>query len=394
MQIHADSTLIEAARRIAPVIREHADEAERERRLSPPVLAALQDTGLLRMCTPRSLGGLEVDPLTRALVIERISQHDTVAGWTLANPLDWAYQCARLPDAGAEEIYSRGANIVIAAQFGRPMQAAPVQDGYRITGRAPFVSNCHDANWIATSAAVIAGDQTRPVDEGEPELVMVYLPRESCQVIDTWHVMGMCGTGSNDVAVTDVFVPTVRTFPIVPEFTPGSHYRGPLYRFSLIGIVASNLPPLVLAVARRAIDEVSALAQGKVPVARSNPLRERASAQAKLAQAEAVLRAGRILLYDTLSEAWQATVAGETLSLKQKADVLLAMTHAVQSAVQAVELMYRVAGTSGVYTRSPLERYFRDVHILRHHAFGAETRYETVGQVYLGLPPDFPLVAF
>jgi indole-3-acetate monooxygenase len=223
---------------------------------------------------------------------------------------------------------------------------------------------------------------------------LTWFARESCQVIDTWHVMGMRGTGSNDVAVTDVFVPTTRTFPLVPEFTPGSHYQGPLYRFPLVGIVATNLPPLVLAVARRAIEEVSALAQGKVPVAASTMLRERASAQAKLAQAEASLRAGRLFLYDTLSDTWEATVAGEPLSLRHKADVLLAMTHAVQSAVQAVELMYRMAGTSGVYTRSPLERYFRDVQVLRHHAFGAETRYETVGQVYLGLPPDFPVLAF
>ena len=393
MQIHADTTLIEAARRIAPVIREHNQEAERERRLSPPVLAALHEAGLLRMFTPRSLGGLETDPLTRALVTEEISGHDTAAGWTLFNPLDWAYLCARLPDEGAEEIYGRGTNVVIAAQFGRPMQAAPVQGGYRITGRAPFVSNCHDANWIATSA-VIAGDQTRPDDKGEPALVMVYLPRESCQVIDTWHVIGMRGTGSNDVAVTDVFVPTARTFPIVPEFTPGSHYRGPLYRFPIIGISASSLPPLILAVARRAIDEVSTLAQGKVPVARSTPLRERASAQAKLARAEAALRAGRVLLYDTLSEAWQATVAGDALSLRQKADLLLAMTHAVSSAAEAVELMYSAAGTSGIYTTSPLERCFRDVQVLKHHTFGAETRYETVGQVYLGLPPDFPFVVF
>jgi alkylation response protein AidB-like acyl-CoA dehydrogenase len=168
----------------------------------------------------------------------------------------------------------------------------------------------------------------------------------------------------------------------------------PLYRFPLVGIVASNLPPLLLAVARRAIEEVTALAQGKVPVAASTVLRERASARAKLAQAEAILRAGRMFLYDTLSETWAATIAGEPLSLRHKADVLLAMTHAVQSAVQAVELMYRMAGTSGVYTRSPLERYFRDVQVLRHHAFGAETRYETVGQVYLGLPPDFPVLAF
>jgi alkylation response protein AidB-like acyl-CoA dehydrogenase len=392
MQLPTDATLIEAARRIAPVIREHNQEAERERCLSPPVLAALQDAGLLRMCTPRSLGGLEADPLTRALVIEEISGHDSAAGWTLANPLDWAYLCARLPDQGAEEIYARGANVVIAAQFGRPMQATPVEGGYRITGRAPFVSNCHDANWIATTAAVMAGDQSRA--DRESEAVMAYLPRESCQVIDTWHVMGMRGTGSNDIAVTDVFVPRARTFPFMPEFIPGSHYQGPLYRFPLIGVVASNLPPLVLAVARRAIEEVSALAQGKVPVTANTLLRERSSAQAKLAQAEAVLRAGRALLYDTLSDTWQATLAGKTFSLTQKADVLLAMTYAVSSAVKAVELMYSVAGTSGIYTRNPLERYFRDVQVLRHHAFGAETRYETVGQVYLGLPPDFPALAF
>ena len=223
---------------------------------------------------------------------------------------------------------------------------------------------------------------------------MVYLPRESCEIIDTWHVMGMRGTGSDDVAVTDVFVPTARTFSVTPEFTPGSHYRGPLYRFPIIGVLASNLPPLLLAVGRRAIDEVATLAQAKVPVARSTLLRERASAQAKLARAEAILRAGRLLLCDTLSEAWQAALAGETFSLRQKADLLLATAHAVSSAVEAVELMYSVAGTSGIYTKSPLERYFRDVQVLKHHAFGAESRYETVGQVYFGLPPDFPFVAF
>jgi len=80
MQLDADSTLLEAARRIAPVIREHNQDSERERRLSPPVLAALHEAGLLRICTPPSLGGLEADPVTRALVIEEISAHDTATG--------------------------------------------------------------------------------------------------------------------------------------------------------------------------------------------------------------------------------------------------------------------------------------------------------------------------
>jgi indole-3-acetate monooxygenase len=87
-RMHADTTLIDAARHTVPVIREYHAEAERARRLSPTVWAALHDAGVLRLCTPRSLGGLDVDPITRALVIEEISGHDAAAGWTLANPLD------------------------------------------------------------------------------------------------------------------------------------------------------------------------------------------------------------------------------------------------------------------------------------------------------------------
>ena len=107
MHWEADTSLIDAAREIAPIIQKHNEETERERRLSRPVLTALRETGLLRMSTPRSLGGLETDPITRALVVEEISRHDSAAGWTLENPLDWAFFCARLPDEGAEEIYSQ-----------------------------------------------------------------------------------------------------------------------------------------------------------------------------------------------------------------------------------------------------------------------------------------------
>ena len=87
-----------------------------------PVLKALRETGLLRMTTPRSLGGLETDPVTRALVGRGDRSPRLCCGWTLENPLDWAFFCARLPDEGAEEIYSRGADILIAAQFGRPLK--------------------------------------------------------------------------------------------------------------------------------------------------------------------------------------------------------------------------------------------------------------------------------
>jgi alkylation response protein AidB-like acyl-CoA dehydrogenase len=282
MQWEPDASLLDTAREIAPIVREHSQEAEKERRLSQPVLRALRETGLLRMTTPRSLGGLETDPVTRALVGEEIGRHDSAAAWTLENPLDWAFFCCRLPDEGAEEIYSRGADILIAAQFGRPLKATSTNGGYRISGRAPFVSNCYDADWISSTVLV-------DVDESageEPETRMVYFPSEECEIIDTWDVMGMRGTGSNDISVTDVYVPKSRTFPMVPDFEPGSHYRGPLYRLPLVGAAASGIPTPMLGVARRALDEVTELARNKTPVASSGLLKERASAQVQLGRAE------------------------------------------------------------------------------------------------------------
>jgi alkylation response protein AidB-like acyl-CoA dehydrogenase len=384
MKWEADTSLVEAARQLAPVIREHAQEAEQERRLSRPVLAALRGAGLLRMFVPRSLGGLEATPITRALVVEELSAHDTAVGWTLENPLDWAYLCARLPDRGAEEIYGGGADIVIAAQYGRPLNATSTHGGYRISGRAPLFSNCYDADWIA-STAIVDGDRESPV--------MVYLPGAKCEVLDTWDAMGMRGTGSHDVSVTDVQVPKYRTFWMAPEFEIGSHYQGPLYRFPLPGIAATGIPTVLLGAARKALDEVTKLALTKTPVASPSTLKERPSAQAKVAKAEAVLRSGRLLLYDTVSEAWRVSVEGGTHSMQQRADLLLAMTHAMSCAVEAVELACGIAGTTAFRASSPFERWFRDAQTLKHHAFAAEGRYETVGKVYFGLPPDFPATA-
>lgn len=387
-----DTSLLDTARAIAPIIREHSKEGDQQRRLPRPVLDALRESGLLRMMTPRSLGGLETDPITRILVAEEIGRHDSAAAWTLENPLDWAFFCCRLPDEGVEEIYGSGPDVLIAAQFGRPLSAASAAGGYRVSGRAPFVSNCYDADWIS-STVVVDADRGAHAG-GEPEMRMVYFPRAECEIIDTWDVMGMRGTGSNDISVNDVYVPASRTFPMVPEFEPGSRYRGPLYRLPVVGVAATGIPTPMLGVARRALDEVAELAATKTPVTSSAPLKERASAQLKLGQAEAILRSGRLLLLETVGEAWQRCIDGEPHSLAQRAELLLAMAHAMSSAVQAVDLACSIAGTTAFRATHPLERCFRDTQTMRHHVFASEARYGTFGQVRLGVPADFPVIAF
>jgi indole-3-acetate monooxygenase len=245
---------------------------------------------------------------------------------------------------------------------------------------------------VVVIGLVMDGDQPRTID-GVPQAVGAVLRTDECQILDTWHSLGMRGTDSSDVCVADVFVPASRTYRVVAEFEPGPHYSGPIYRTPAM-VVVGLIAPLFLAMARGAIEELRTLAERKTPFASTTPLRERASAQGKLGWAEAAVCSARAFLDQTLEQAWQRTLAGEPSSLRQKAELLLASVHAASSAAKVVELMYGAAGTSAIYARSPLERHFRDVQTLKQHGFLSESRYETAGQVYFGLSPDLAFVAF
>ena len=384
---------LEAARELGPLIREHAPQAERDRKLSPAVLEAMADAGLQSLYVPESLGGGEVDPVTYARVAETIAGFDSAAGWALQAGNSMAWWAARLPDEGAEEIYAHGPTALIAGAFHPPLPTTEVEGGFRVTGRAPLASNIRDADHVFLSGIVMDGDEPK-MEGGAPLLVQLILRPDQIQVIDTWHALGMRGTDSNDVAVEDAFVPEARTFPIVPDFAPGRHYQGPLYRFPGVGILVTIFAPVMLAVGRAAIAEFRKLALEKTPFGSKVTLRERPSTQEALARSEATLRAARALFYETVESAWNRTLAGRSASLDEKADLLLAGAHVATAMVEVTDRMHRLAGTSGIYAGSPLERHFRDAQTLRQHGFTSESRYQTAGQVQLGVSPEFALVHF
>jgi indole-3-acetate monooxygenase len=385
--------LIEVARTLGPLIREHSDGAERDRRLSKPVHEALTAAGLQRILTPRSLGGWELDPVACARVVEEVAHFDSAAGWALQAANINVWWAARLPDEGVEEIYGANADTMMAAAFHPPQQATEVPGGFRVTGRAPLASNVHDCEWILLSAFVMDGDRPRMTEHG-PVMVAMILRTAEVEIIDTWYTLGMRGTDSNDVAFTDVFVPTQRTFPLVPPFTPGRHFNGPLYRFPAGGIIALFTGAILMATARNAISEFRELAQKKMPFGSMKTLRDRGTVQSSLAEAEATLRSAHAFFYEALSESWERTLAGTPHTLEQRGDLLLSAIHAARASADVTDVIHRLAGTTGIYTRSRLDRYFRDAHTLRHHGFVSENKLEAVGQIYLGLEPDFPLIAF
>lgn len=388
-----DEPLLSRARALEPIIRENADATERDRRLARPVLEAMRAAGLFRMFTPRSLGGLEADPVTVARVAEEIAGFDSAAGWALQAGNTGAWWAARFPEAGVAELFAHGPDLLIAASFSPPHRAEEVPGGYRFTGRGPLASTIHDAPWLMMTGIVFDGEQPRTTPVG-PAIVAVILRTSEVEIVDTWHSLGMRGTDSNDVAADGVFVPASRSALVAPVFEPGAHFGGPLYRLPALAAVDVVIAPVALAIARGAITALRELTDRKTPLGATRTLRHRAAVQSAVADGEARLRSARLLFYDTLAATWQRAVAGVAVTLEQRADLMLACTHAVRTAAQVVDLMHRVGGTSGVYARNPLERHLRDALTVRHHGFLAESRLETVGQVYLGLEPEFAMVAF
>jgi indole-3-acetate monooxygenase len=389
-----DESLVAVAREIGPIIREHAPEAERERRLSAPVIEALDRNGLTKMFLPRSLGGRETDPVTCMRVVEEIASQDAVAGWLLmvANSAAWTF--SGFPEKTVESIVADPDHWLTAAAIQPPVAAHEAPGGFRLSGRRPFASGVSSASFLIVTAMVMDGEQPRMTEAG-PQIFVALLKASDIEIVDTWRGLGLRGSNSNDVLLKDVFVPVSHTFPMRPGFPPNRHCQGPLYRMPVMAAaVAPLIPPIALAVARNAIEEVKALSSKRVPMASMVPLRDRGVAQARLGRAEAMLKAARTLAYDSLTETWERTLAGGTSTLQQKADVMLAGAQAAQTGAEVVDMMFTSGGSSAVFDSHPLQKLFRDSQVIRQHGFVCAARYETYGQVAMGLEPDLPFLHF
>lgn len=387
----ATATLLDpvaAAAGIGPTLRQHAARADTEARLPAESVRALRDAGFLRLYVPRTLGGAEVDPVTYARAQEELARHDAAAGWLLQAAGSSAWWCSRLPDETVAEIYAGGPDQLLSVSFPVPMEAVRTDGGFRLSGQRAFASNVSDASWIWVTAA--SADET--VD-GQPVTRAAFFPAPEARIVPTWDTIGMRGTDSNDVALDGLFVPERRTFRIGFDHTPGPRYDGPLYRAAAMVLVASYIPAVALGIARAALDEVVALVGDKVPFASTARLRNRAVAQSKLGRAEGGLRAARTFLYDRIGHGWERARAGGELTLEEKAEVLLAAVQSIEAAVAAVDAAFSMAGTTAIRRGCRLEQHLRDISVLKQQGFVSESRFETVGQVLLGLPPDLGFVA-
>ncbi|MGH2406191.1 MAG: acyl-CoA dehydrogenase family protein, partial [bacterium] len=237
--------------------------------------------------------------------------------------------------------------------------------------------------WLACACMVRTDDAAV-----EPEQRMVMLPASQVAIIDTWNVSGLRGTGSHDIAVKDALAPADCSYSI----SHGAPLQpGPLYGFSLMGLLSVCLASVALGLGRAALDEIKEMAPKKTPVGRRKPLSEWTVAQVALAEAEASLRAGRAFLFDAARDMWDVLEKGRQPSPQQRAIVRLSASQAVRGAVRAVDIAYDFGGGSSIYETSRLQRQFRDIHTLTQHVMVGPSSMEAAGRVLLGLevPPGF-----
>jgi alkylation response protein AidB-like acyl-CoA dehydrogenase len=390
VRVPAES-LLDAVRQLEPIIRRHADEAEGARRLPDAVVHAMREVGLYRLWRPKAFGGLEVDPMSAFRVFEELARIDSAAAWNLQISCASDSFGAWFSDEGAREIFG-DREAILAGGFFPPRRAVPVDGGYRVTGQTPFVSGAHQCRWVAGLSNVFEADAVRLAENGAPVTLITFCRAEEVQILDTWHTLGMRGTGSNDVVMTDVFVPERRTALLAPLEKPGSAYQGPLYRFTIWASVAA-LAPIATGIARAAIDDLIDFATKKTPSYTAKTLRDRSVVQSQVAQAEAKLGAARAYLYESLQQVWDGAVEGQTITGQHKIKVQLAATHAVVASAEVVDLVHAAAGTTAIRNEHRLQRHFRDVHTITQHGFISASRYESAGQLLLGLNSDWPFFA-
>lgn len=379
--------LLEVARDLAPLVREHALRGERERRLPEPVARAFAESGIFRMCRPRSLGGLELDPLAMLEVVEELSRVDGAAGWCAMIHGAGAAFDAYIPLEGARAMYAdpRAVTGGVLAPAGRAVQ---VDGGYRISGRWSIASGCHHCDWLGGTAVVFDGEAPRMGPMGMPETIVPMFAKSDCTIIDTWDVAGLAGTGSHDFAVEGAFVPTERVIRLMaPPF-----HDGPLFRFPFFGFLATSIASVALGIARAALDELYQVARTKTPFRMTSTLATRPSAQLAAAEAEAALGAGRAFLVESVRDVWNDVVAGKQPTVEQRLRIRLAATHATKSAVRAVDEAFTAGGASALYAKSPLQRCFRDVHTVTQHFWVAPPTHEQHGRILLGAEPDAPML--
>jgi len=378
-----DPPLIERAQAIAQQVSARGEEFASAGTLAGDVVEELRTARLFAMAMPRELGGLQTSMTTIAEVIAELAYGDASTAWTAligntAAFLSW------LDPAVARTIVADDRDLVLAGSMAPTGRATVTDRAYLLNGRWPFASGSRHADWMIGGFVVHDGDRPVITAAGTPEMRIGFFPAASATIDPTWDVIGLAGTGSNDIIAGDLTV--AAEYTAVPyAATPA--VVSPLTMLSPYNILMVLFAGVPLGVARRALDELFSLAGTKRRPGQDGSFRDDPVVSDFAMSAEPALRAARLLVLDTFAGTEQRLQKGDDLAPRDRAAVAAVVMHAMRVGRDITAQAYRLGGTTATSRTHPLRRCHHDLAAAAQHiAFGTDLR-RRVGQSLLGAPP-------
>jgi alkylation response protein AidB-like acyl-CoA dehydrogenase len=366
---------------LAPMVARLTPDIERGRRLPAELVSALRSARIYGMLVPRRYGGLELDPLSAFQAVAALARLDGSVGWNAMIGHIGAIMPFLATPTLCEQIYHDGHDHIMAGS-GQPVGTAErVPGGWQVTGVWPFASGCQNAEWIGGACVMMEGGSPIDASHGPgPMIRLCFMPAEHWEIRDTWHTLGLKGTGSHHVALTNVFVPDENflEFPFGTSFAPDPIFG----KFPEVLLLAHAA--LAVGIAEGAIMDLVELAgTGVKQLFMTTSLVETERFKEGLARLDAELMAARALLEVEITRVWQNPRRSEAKDLAGVGEQLQAAVWITSACVRVAEGCFELAGSGAVYESSPLQRRVRDLRVAAQHAAVSPRHYVTAGAAVL-----------
>lgn len=375
--------LLSVARSLRPVVEAEADAVDNQISMTQPVIEALAKSGLNHILLPKELGGLEADIDTALDVFEEVAHQDGAVGWVfMANATATAF-ASMFDPAVARPMLDGRPEAVLCGQFVSRGKARRVEGGFEVTGRFQFGSGITRATWVGGGALIRDADGNLELNEaGVPAVVAFVVPAESVEITGNWDVMGLRGTGSYDYTIPEQFVEEGRTFWL---FDCQPRCGGAMYQLGSVAFSGIGHAAWALGVARRALDEIQAIAMAGRARIGGTAMRDEQVFQRAFAENTLALRAARLLVHDTIGEIVRRLEGGEPMSMQIQHELVSAVTYQTRVCMDIVEFAYMASGSAGLRNPSILQRCFRDMCVGAQHLYVDPRTFDAMGKGLLGL---------
>lgn len=374
---------VAAAAAIAETLRSHTDQGESDRRTTPQSVQAMKQAKLARILTPAAFGGHELSPSAQFHACMELGRSCSASSWVLMVCAAHTFVVARYSDQCRTEVFDGDPDVLIPGTLAPQGTARPVDGGVVVNGRWQFGSAIDHGPWVLLGAA---GEKV--ADGKTPPPVHVVVPRDQIEVLDTWHTLGMRGSGSSDLVATELFVPAYRVMPTMPLFN--GTFDGdaePLYRLPVMGTLASMLAGTVVGFTEAGLDRFVEATRVRKDIYAGSSKAEKSGVQMRVAEALSEVATARHLVESNADLLDDALARNEpVMDTAGKVALRWNAAYAVELCRRAAERVFAVSGAHAIYNDSGLQRFHRDINTASHHAIvDFDSVAEMKGKLELGL---------